>query len=225
MRKYIVVTIVETHDGRILRTGVHTDKSTSITEEKQNLRVRCRQACEALTPEQRCAKAGHIFNHIKATETYRRSRLILFFAGTGWEVPTHGFIQEMLATGKRVALPYCKNNCVDLGMGEIIDFVHDVACGRYGIPEPVMRLRDAVSPGDLDLVICPGVAFDVYGGRLGRGKGYYDRFLAAIQGRIPLWGCAFSCQIYHGRLPIDHCDVPMDRIVTEDGFLPDKKGE
>lgn len=62
-------------------------------------------------------------------------------------------------------------------------------------------------------VICPGLAFDVEGGRLGRGRGFYDRTLAEVD--LPRVGLAFSCQIWPENLPMDPWDLRMDAVITE----------
>ena len=67
------------------------------------------------------------------------------------------------------------------------------------------------------------MAFDIYGGRLGNGKGYYDSFLKEIKGRIPLFGIAFDCQIRSENLPFDYHDVSMDQVITESGLLLKKE--
>jgi len=90
--------------------------------------------------------------------------------------------------------------------------------GKYGLMEP------RISPGmegvrsGFDLVIVPGVAFDSMGKRLGRGYGYYDRFLADLTGSAITVGLAFSRQLLP-EVPVDEWDVPVDAVVTEDGVI------
>jgi 5-formyltetrahydrofolate cyclo-ligase len=143
--------------------------------------------------------------------------------GIDWEVPTHEFIKEALTDGKRVALPYCKNDGLRLGIGEITDFFRDVALGKYGIPEPVARVRDTLLINELNLILCPGVAFDMSGGRLGRGMGYYDRFLAGLPHAVPVWGIGFSCQMHSEGLPVGLRDVAVNGLVTENGFCSNNR--
>jgi 5-formyltetrahydrofolate cyclo-ligase len=66
----------------------------------------------------------------------------------------------------------------------------------------------------LDLVMVPGVAFDLRGGRLGHGKGYYDRLLPRIRPSAPLVAVAFECQLFP-EIPMLEYDVFMDRVITE----------
>jgi len=171
----------------IMMTEKNTDSDAAfLADGKQSLRRMYRQACEALTPAVRREKAEQLFHHIMQAPLYQQAKVIMAFVGIGWEVPTHEFIKEALNDGKRIVLPYCSNDGSCLGVGEIIDFFRDVVPGKYGIPEPVVRVRDALPVKDIDLVLCPGVAFDRYGGRLGRGKGYYDRFFARLPHEIPI---------------------------------------
>lgn len=90
--------------------------------------------------------------------------------------------------------------------------------GKYGLLEP------RVSPGmegirsGFDLVVVPGVAFDSMGRRLGKGYGYYDRFLSGLAGAAVTVGLAFSRQLLP-EVPVDPWDVPVDAVVTEDGVI------
>lgn len=81
--------------------------------------------------------------------------------------------------------------------------------GRYGIPEPAAPVPAAA----LDLILVPGTAFDLHGGRLGRGGGFYDRILAAHPSAVPV-GLCFERQLTD-RLPAEPHDRPMAWIVTE----------
>jgi 5-formyltetrahydrofolate cyclo-ligase len=90
--------------------------------------------------------------------------------------------------------------------------------GKYGLLEP------RVSPGAVglrsgfDLVVVPGMAFDAMGRRLGKGYGYYDRFLSGLAGSAVTVGLAFSRQLLP-EVPVDAWDVPVDAVVTEDGVI------
>lgn len=88
--------------------------------------------------------------------------------------------------------------------------------GRFGIQEPP---TDApVCPtGEIDLFLCPGMAFSIQGVRLGRGKGYYDRALTgAMQGALKV-GVCFSEQ-FMAELPSEPHDLPMQFLATPDGM-------
>jgi 5-formyltetrahydrofolate cyclo-ligase len=90
--------------------------------------------------------------------------------------------------------------------------------GKYGLLEPrvppgVQGLRSG-----FDLVVVPGMAFDSMGRRLGRGCGYYDRFLFGLAGTAVTAGLAFSVQLLP-EVPVDAWDVPVDVVVTENDVI------
>ena len=84
--------------------------------------------------------------------------------------------------------------------------------GRFGIPEP--EGGSPVSLSELDLMVVPGVGFDLHGHRLGYGRGYYDRVLAGESRRPTLVGLCFEQQVVD-RLPRDPHDVCVDLLITE----------
>lgn len=90
--------------------------------------------------------------------------------------------------------------------------------GAYGVEEP--KNGKLVALEDIHGFLVPGVAFDRQGGRLGRGKGFYDRALAKAPGRKV--GLGFGFQIYEGTLPCETFDVAMDDVVTEQGLMLEK---
>ena len=86
-----------------------------------------------------------------------------------------------------------------------------------GFKEPNLKTAEAVSSCDIEIFLVPGLAFDREGRRLGRGLGYYDRFLA--KNKALKIGLAWSDQIHEGNLPEKPHDVSMDIIVTEKFIL------
>ncbi len=98
---------------------------------------------------------------------------------------------------------------------------------RFRIREPDPRHRGLTPPWGLDLILMPLVGFDADGGRLGMGGGFYDRTLAFLRQRR-LWrrprliGIAHACQRV-AQLPTRPWDIPLDGVVTEQGFHPAKR--
>ncbi|MGC8530337.1 MAG: 5-formyltetrahydrofolate cyclo-ligase [Leptospirillia bacterium] len=88
--------------------------------------------------------------------------------------------------------------------------------GPFGILEPETAL--AVPPCEVDVFFLPGIAFDQRGGRLGYGKGYFDRLLAERNARGIRVGLAFSNQIVE-KVPTGPYDHPMHYLVTEEGWV------
>jgi len=86
-----------------------------------------------------------------------------------------------------------------------------------GLREPDEAFCSLVFPGDLSWVLVPGLGFGRDGSRLGRGKGYYDRLLKEVTGRVI--GVAFTEQV-EPAMPRDEWDHPMEELLTEEGWLP-----
>jgi 5-formyltetrahydrofolate cyclo-ligase len=196
---------------------------TEVQTKKKDLRTRCVEARGSLSPDLHGEKSRLIWNQCTATDYYRSAKAVMIYVSIGSEVATRSCIREMLAEGKRVIVPYCRNVGNELGIAEIRNMDEDLAEGALGVPEPVDRIRNNFFKSDLQLIICPAVAFDIYGSRLGRGKGYYDTFLKELKGRVPLMGFGFDCQIQQQNLPFEYHDVPMDQVITESGLLLKKE--
>ncbi len=189
---------------------------------KKQLRKHFVSLRKSISPEEQFSKSREIFNHLKTTCEYKKANAVMIYVSTGSEVSTCHMIQQMLSDGKRVVVPYCVEGKNELGLAEIRDIEKDLVSGEFGILEPRVELRDRFFRSDLQLIICPGVAFDLFGARLGRGKAYYDVFLREIKDKIPITGLAFDCQISKEHLPFDYHDIAMDQIITESGLLINK---
>lgn len=109
--------------------------------------------------------------------------------------------------GKRVVVPRVE--------GETMQFYDydraTMVCGAFGIAEPGAGAR-MCRPEEIELVVVPGVAFDRCGARLGRGKGFYDRYLSQSGVRAVKIGACYAHQLVEA-LPVEPHDVRMDRVV------------
>lgn len=139
----------------------------------------------------------------------RGSRTIVAYYSLDDEVNTHGMIDDLVADGKTVYLP------------KVVSDTEMVLCrytgrdslspGAYGIMEPIGPVISADAA--FDVVLVPGLAFDDKGHRLGRGKGYYDRFLSTLSEPRPLLvGVCFDFQKV-GLVPTESSDVSVDIVV------------
>lgn len=152
---------------------------------------------------------------VAALPEYAAADTVMWYVDMRNEVRTRQFISTALEGSKRIVVPYCLDNRLELFLLESMD---ELAPGTYGILEPKAELRalarKRVDVGRLDLVAVPGVAFDRRGARLGHGKGYYDRLLSAVRTDTLLVALAFECQMF-AEIPTEPHDVYMDRVVTE----------
>jgi len=99
--------------------------------------------------------------------------------------------------------------------------IHDTTAdsldeGRHGILEP--KETSAEISEAIDLLIVPGIAFDIHGNRLGHGTGYYDRFLSRNNKSVTI-GLTFDKQVLKAQiLPHNVYDMKIDKVVTESGM-------
>jgi 5-formyltetrahydrofolate cyclo-ligase len=158
---------------------------------------------------------------LRQQRVWLRAKSVLFFASLPEEPNLWPLLHEALSTGKVVALPRFASHAQGYGAAEVRDIHRDLAVGKLRILEPVAACPE-VALNRLDLVLVPGVAFDLQGHRLGRGKGYYDRLLTNVRG--VKCGIAFDEQIVDA-VPVGPLDVHLDFIVTPTRWMKVKRGE
>jgi 5-formyltetrahydrofolate cyclo-ligase len=134
------------------------------------------------------------------------------------EVRTRWFLPTAWGEGKHVVVPYCENGELELFR---LDHVGELAPGTIGVLEPRRELRGhaerKIDRSAIDLIVIPGLAFDRRGGRLGYGKGYYDRFLAHLHGSATRLAVCFECQLV-AEVPVLPHDIRVHMIVTENAI-------
>lgn len=187
---------------------------------KRVLRKRCSEARLALGSEARGACDRRIRAVLAGFSAYASAPLVLAYLSYRDEVDTIELAREILATGRRLAVPRCAPARHEMTFFEITSF-DDVSAGYKGILEPAGHITNPLSPADADLTasVClvPALAFDRKGFRLGYGGGYYDRFLAGFSGLSI--GLARASQISGEDLPIDRYDQRVSFIATDEGIL------
>lgn len=185
-------------------------------EQKKALREQAHAARNALADKDALSKT--IVDRFLALPAYAAARTVMFYIDVRSEVRTRFALPDALKTGKRIVVPWC-NAAGELELFHLTD-MEELAVGMYKILEPKEELRDLESkrlkPEDLDLVMVPGVAFDRTGGRMGHGKGYYDKLLQHARKDAPLVALAFECQLFPA-IPAASHDIYMDMVITEAG--------
>lgn len=150
-----------------------------------------------------------------ALPEYEQASTVMFYVDVRTEVRTRHDLPMALTHGKRIVVPYCVENELELFLLESMD---ELTIGAFKILEPREDLRarpeKKVAIAELDLIMVPGVAFDRSGGRMGHGFGFYDRLLENARPETPLVALAFDCQLFDA-IPVASHDVFMDKIITE----------
>ena len=187
--------------------------------EKANIRREIRALVAQMTEADKLSQSLCICEQVKAMGEWQRAGDVLLYAALPDEVSLSALISDALASGKRVWLPVVDGD--DLRIRQYKEGMTEVSAG-FHIEEPTADAPELL-PSDysqISLAIIPGRAFTPDGDRLGRGKGYYDRFLAHYAGTTI--GVAFSCQICN-TLPIDPWDRPLNKVIVSSPQTPQTK--
>ena len=171
---------------------------------KEELRQQIKQLKRQFTPAQLEELSLPILARLRPLLT--EAKTIMAYYSLPDEVCTHQLIDELVAEGKTVLLP----KVLDDETMELRRYTgpHDLREGAYHIMEPIGDPFTDLT--QIDLALIPGLAFDAQGHRLGRGKGYYDRFLAAFTGTTI--GVCFDFQKV-AEVPVDAHDIAVNRVV------------
>lgn len=151
-----------------------------------------------------------IFQSVAELPKFINAKSIIFYASKDQEVSTNELIDLALSLGKKVYLPFVKK----LTVGKI-GCRQELILGAKGILEPTKELPlKELKIFNPDLIILPGIAFDLKHHRLGSGAGWYDRFFLTQKKKLFKIGLAFDIQIT-SFLPNDVFDIPAEMVITE----------
>lgn len=165
---------------------------------------------QSLSPETLRASDEAIARQLLASDAYRRAKRVFAYYSTDGEVGTHSILADAVKNGKTAALPVSGPD----GQMEFYRYDGALRSGRYGIMEP--DGGQVLVPGSEDLMLVPGLCYDREGYRLGRGGGYYDRYLSRYR-CVTVGLC--RAVLVADRLPRTWNDVPVDHVITESGLL------
>ena len=159
-----------------------------------------------------------IFQRLVDLPQYLEARTVLCYVSFRSEVSTRDFFTRMWADSKRVVVPYCKAQHLELFC---LDSFSDLAPGTLGILEPKPELREQdhrhASVRELDLLVIPGLALVGSAHSLALLYGYFDRLLPAARADALLAAVAFECQLFEA-VPMLPYDVRVDAVITEAGI-------
>lgn len=177
------------------------------SELRKEIRNRKRQFTQAQLGELSLSVISQLRNHQKVREAHT---LLLYYSLPD-EVNTHEWIDELVKEGKTVLLPVVtdeENMILREYTGK-----HDLSEGSYHIMEPIGKLFPEERYGEIEVGIIPGMSFDEDGHRLGRGKGYYDRFLGKTDAALYKIGICFGFQ-KEEKIPSESHDMTMDEVIS-----------
>lgn len=181
---------------------------STLDREKRELRVSMR----ARSIVGSAAASSAVARAVVASVAFSEASRVAVYAALPDEVPTRALFDEVIGAAKTALFPRCVGDTLEFAAVARWDALVDGAFGT--LEPPASSPAEALESGDLVLV--PGLAFDRRGGRLGRGRGYYDRAFA-VDGVPFLCGLAYAAQVVQ-RVPVAAHDVKMNAIVTENGW-------
>ncbi len=210
-----------------------------ITEQKRNLRLEIKTRLRSLQYSYKEASLA-VYDNLCKVINLESSKVVATYIDFQNELPTLPFLPNLFhkqindeVSHRTIAIPFCEGNTMSfyrlhpprLSNDQNYCF-SDLSPGKYGILEPLKKLRNQpcniVAPSSIEIMLTPGLAFDIQGRRLGRGAGYYDRYLAITSPNMLVVALAFDCQIVD-EVPSEQFDVSVDAIITPTQILPISK--
>jgi 5-formyltetrahydrofolate cyclo-ligase len=180
--------------------------------QKGALRPKFIELLKRQTEQERIAKSRLITDKFFQYDKVCKARTILFYASFEGEVDTFAMMEKAIQLKKRVALPIILRDQRKM-IPTLTDNLEGLERGAYGICQPCLEASKEVPPSEIDVVVLPGLAFDKSNIRLGRGAGYYDRFLTTLPASTTFVGLCFDFQLVDC-LPQEPHDIAVHRVLS-----------
>jgi 5-formyltetrahydrofolate cyclo-ligase len=181
---------------------------------KREVRRRVLAARDAIAPPELALTAERVARRVVDLPELADARTVLAFWSFGSEVPTAPLLEALTGAGHRVLLPRIAGDELELRTWSPGD---PLSATSFGAMEPTDGA--VVDAGEVDVVVTPAVAFDRMGGRVGYGRGFYDRLFRRTRPGAFRLGIATDEQLVDGRLPAGPFDLPVHAIVTGSGVV------
>jgi len=170
---------------------------------RQEIKLRKRQ----FTRKQLDELSFSVIQRLNENRKFKEAKIIMLYYSLPDEVNTHELIDSIAREGKKVVLPVV----IDDENMELREYnnENDLKVGAFNILEPIGKRFEQYD--NIDVAVIPGMSFDKKGNRLGRGKGYYDRFLPKIKNAYTI-GICFDFQ-KEDCIPVDVFDRKVDEVI------------
>lgn len=183
-------------------------------QEKIEIRQKMLARLAALVKDEAIRRSKDVENKLLKLSIYKEAKTIMFYHPVKGEVDLRGIIRKAFSE-KKVCLPVTDLASGQLKIYQISGLGDNLAKGAFGIKEPNKATAKEIDISQIDTIIIPGLAFDFKKNRLGRGGGFYDRFLSKISGSAKKIGVAFDFQVIKS-LPVNlFQDQKVDIVVTD----------
>ena len=187
----------------------------TVQEEKRQLRRRMKELEAQLSDKYKAASARAIAGHLIGMPEFQAADTVFCFVGMSHEIDTRLILEAALAAGKTLCVPLCVGKGI-MELRQITDLAQ-LAEGSYGLLEPPAD-APVIAADDVDFAILPCTTCSHGGARLGKGGGYYDRFLSHYRG-----GTVLLCRekLIRDEIPVEPHDYPVPWVLTEKGLYED----
>jgi 5-formyltetrahydrofolate cyclo-ligase len=181
---------------------------------KSTLRREVCARLKAMEEGERLTKSQRAWVRMISSDEYRRAKTVAAYASFGTEFPTRALLETVLRDGKTLGLPRINKQDCSMKFHAITNLDRDLETNALGFNEPKSE-RPVIDAALIDLLIVPGIGFDTKLNRLGRGAGFYDRYLAGLAPNTAVCALAFECQIVDN-VPVFAHDRKVQAVFTED---------
>lgn len=181
--------------------------------QKRALRQELRSQLAAISPDELRARSVAACELLTTQQEYKRAEIVMLFLSGANEIDTSCLALNCWGAMKRVLAPKVSFDQRRMMPVEINSLSSGMAPNVFGIREPIQGMP--IPCADIDLVVVPALAFDGQGNRLGRGRGFYDRFLSHRDFRGVICGLGFELQVVP-EVPHDEHDVRIQMLVTDE---------
>jgi len=185
----------------------------NIREEKSQLRREIVNRLKTQNIKERNEKSKIITERVVRSRDFKHAKVVMLYAAMTYEVETIDIILNAFHCNKRVLLPLVDKEKKEIIPCEIKDFEKETHWCTYGFREPNHSLSGNVRREDIDVVIVPGICFDKNNNRLGRGVGFYDKFLSTIKSTAKTIGLAFDFQVID-TIPTEKHDIKLTSVIS-----------
>lgn len=172
--------------------------------EKKELRVNIKALKKQHTKEQLLEQSVAILSKLENDDDFKKARIVMIYSALPDEVQTQAFLEKWRYRKKIILPTVAGDDIIPVELAEETTF----AVGDFNILEP----QNEPYTGGYDLIVVPGVAFDRNGNRIGRGRGYYDRFLCKHL-NVRRIGICFDFQLVD-EVPTEPNDIKMDKVIS-----------
>lgn len=180
---------------------------------KKALRNKILQLLKNQKEDVRIQKSKLIADKFCCLPEFLSAGCVMIYSAFDKEVDTQQIRERAHTLGKKVAFPMIIKETKEI-IPAVVAANEDLVSGPYGIAQPHNENNQAIELKDIDLIAVPGVAFDQKGNRLGRGQGYYDRFLRRLPDSTPSVGLAFDFQVVSSLPVVPGQDMPVSFVVA-----------